>query len=111
MTIWNRMQADLAAACAAGFGEPATYDAGAGPVAVEVIFRDRLLDAELDIRSQGADIGVPVVDAVAKAWVRFDGLPAAPKRRHRLTIRGRDYVVEAVDPDGTAAAWLWLRVA
>jgi hypothetical protein len=111
MAIWNKMQADLAAACGASFGEPATYDAGAGPVAVEVIFRDRLLDAELDIRGQGADIGVPVVDAVAKVWVRLDGLPVAPRRRHRLTIRGRGYAVEAVDPDGVAAAWLWLRVA
>ena len=84
------------------FGDVADYDQPLGPVAVAGVFTNAHLRV-LDGAGPGASTTAPV-------FAIFDeALPVPPSQGDTLSLRGRDWRVADMEPDGTGMVRLILE--
>lgn len=93
------------------FGEPATYTPDGGDaVAVTGVFDAAHKLVEVDVgQDSGGTVGV---SSTAPAFgIRLKDFPSSPEQGDGLRVRGTDYVVIDIHPDGHGGAHLILQRA
>ena len=105
MTLPSALDELLNANCVAAWGESVSYGQAGWPViAIQAVVDDSFKRLE-----EGEGAAQVIVRAPAIS-VRLSDFPAgqAPSQRDSVTVRGRDYAVSGVEPDGFGMARLTL---
>lgn len=99
MTIRAGLFDDVARIVVDRLGDSIVYDPAGSATALDGAF-----DADYERLEMSG--GVPIASVAPMLFVRLADLPAAPVKGDRLYVRGNEYEVRVVRPDGQAGAEL-----